>query len=52
MNKVKILLFVVLIPLGATLFVYAEYDDSPGGQLIGLAVAIIGVVGLIRMRKK
>ena len=34
------------------MFVYGEYDDSPGGQLLGLVVAIVGVVGLIKNKRK
>ena len=43
---------ILAILLGIFLFVYGEYDDSPGGQLIGLLVAVFGVIGLIRSRKK
>lgn len=34
------------------MFVYGEFDDSPGGQLLGLLVAIAGVVGIVKSRKK
>jgi hypothetical protein len=34
------------------MFVYGEFDDSPGGQLIGLIAFIIGVIGLIMNIKK
>lgn len=33
------------------MFVYAGIDDSPGGQMIGLIVAIIGIVGVIKWFK-
>ena len=52
MKIIKILLFVILISFGAFLFVYGEIDDSPGGQLLGLLVAIIGIVGVIKSSKK
>lgn len=52
MNKIKIISFTLAILFGAFLFVYGEYDDSPGGQLLGLAVAIIGIVGMVKIRKK
>jgi hypothetical protein len=45
---VKNILFILLIPLGAFMFVYAGIDDSPGGQLIGLVVAILGIIGFIK----
>lgn len=52
MNKIKIICFILAIPLGAFMFVYGEYDDSPGGQLLGLIIVIIGIVGLIKSRRK
>lgn len=52
MNKIKILGFVLLISFGAFMFVYGGYDDSPGGQLLGLLAVIGGIVGIIRRRKK
>jgi hypothetical protein len=48
----KILLSVLVIALGAFLFVYGGYDDSPGAQLLGVVVAIGGIVGVIKSRKK
>jgi hypothetical protein len=44
----KILLFIVVVLLGAVLFVYGGYDDSPGAQLLGAVIALSGVVGLVR----
>ena len=52
MNKIKLLGFVLAVLFGVFMFIYGEYDDSPGGQLLGLVVAIIGIVGVIRNRKK
>ena len=34
------------------MFVYGEIDDSPGGQLLGLIFAIVGIVGIIKKKKK
>jgi len=51
-KKIKILLFILAIPIGVFMFVYAGVDDSPGGQMIGMIVAIIGIVGLIKRKKK
>jgi LPXTG-motif cell wall-anchored protein len=45
------ILYFVAILFGAFLFVYGEFDDSPGGQLLGLIMVIIGIVGLIRRKK-
>jgi hypothetical protein len=52
MNKRKILYLVIAILFGVFMFVHGEFDDSPGGQLIGLAAVIIGVAGLIKSKKK
>jgi len=48
----RILYFSFAILFGIFMFVYGEYDDSPGGQLLGLVVAIVGVVGLIKNKRK
>lgn len=34
------------------MFIYGGIDDSPGGQMLGLLVAIISIVGLIRGKRK
>jgi len=52
MNKIKISLCVLAILLGVFFVVYGGMDDSPGGQLIGLVIAVIGIVGLLRHKKK
>lgn len=51
MNKRKILFSILEILLGACMFVYGGYDDSPGGQLLGLVAFVFGVVGLVKSRK-
>jgi hypothetical protein len=56
MPKVKyikiILYFVLVIFIGPLMFIYASYDDSPGGQLIGVITVIIGIIGIIKTIKK
>jgi len=52
MNKSRILYFILAILFGVFMFVYGEFDDSPGGQLMGLAAVVIGIVGLIKSKKK
>ena len=52
MKKSRIIYSILAILFGAFMFVYGEIDDSPGGQLLGLLVAIIGIVGVIKSRKK
>ncbi len=53
MNKVlKILFSILAILFGIFIFVYGEYDDSPGGQLLGVIMAVGGIVGIVKSRKK
>lgn len=49
---IKILCFIIAILFGVFMFVYGEIDDSPGGQLMGLLAVIIGIVGIIKRKKK
>jgi hypothetical protein len=48
----NIFCFVLLILLGAFMFVYGEADDSPGGQLIGLIAIVAGAVALFKSIRK
>jgi len=52
MKKSKILYFVLAILFGVFMFVYGGIDDSPGGQMIGLLAIVIGIIGLIKSKKK
>jgi hypothetical protein len=52
MNVSRIIYSIIAVSFGAFLFVYGESDDSPGGQLLGLILAISGIVVIIRSRKK
>ena len=52
MNKRRMLYFVLAILFGIFMFIYGEFDDSPGGQLIGLLAVIIGIVGIVKSKKK
>jgi len=51
-NIIRILCFVLAILLGIFMFVYGEFDDSPGGQMLGLIAVVIGIVGIIKSKKK
>lgn len=51
MEKRKILYAVLMTLVGASLFVYGGIDDSPGGQLIGLVLVVVGVVGVVKNKK-
>lgn len=52
MKMWKLLFSLLAIAFGTFFFVYGEYDDSPGGQLLGLLAVILGIVGVIKNRKK
>ncbi len=52
MRTLKILGSVLAVLLGAFLFVYGGYDDSPGAQGLGLLVVIGGIVGAVKSRRK
>jgi len=43
---------ILAIPLGIFLVVFGGYDDSPGAQGLGLLIAIAGIVGIVRSRRK
>jgi len=51
MNKIKIICLILAILFGAFMFVYGGYDDSPGGQLLGLVAVIIGIISIIKSKK-
>ena len=48
----RILYSMLAIVFGVFIVVYGEIDDSPGGQLFGHLPIIIGIVGLIKSKKK
>lgn len=48
MKPVKMLLLMIVVVLGASLFVYGGYDDSPGAQGLGGLAALAGIGGIIR----
>ena len=52
MNKIKMLYYILAILFGMFLFIYGGIDDSPGGQLMGLIIVIIGIVGVIKRKRK
>jgi hypothetical protein len=52
MQWLKLAGYTFLILFGISLFIYGEYDDSPGGQLLGALVALGGIVGIVRGKKK
>lgn len=52
MNKTRFAFSLFLLVFGIFMFVYGGYDDSPGGQLLGVLAAAFGVYGIIKSRKK
>ena len=54
-NLKKVLYFIghiITIIFGVFVFIYGGYDDSPGAQLLGLIIFIIGFRNLINIIKK
>jgi hypothetical protein len=51
-NVIKLLLSVVVISFGIFIFIYGGYDDSPGGQGLGLLMVIVGIVGIVKSKRK
>ncbi len=51
MHISRITVYILAILFGIFLFVYGGYDDSPGGQLLGLALVITGIAGIIKRTK-
>jgi hypothetical protein len=52
-KTLKIICSSIAIILGALLFVYGGYDDSPGAQGLALVIVIAGIIGIVRsIRKK
>jgi len=59
MNKSRIIYFIlailfgiILVSFGVFMIVYGEIDDSPGGQMLGLLAVVIGIIGMIKSKKK
>ncbi len=52
MKIIRIISFIILILFGVFIFFYGGYDDSPGAQLLGLVLVIIGIFNLVKGKKK
>lgn len=52
MNKLKLIYSILAMLFGVFMFVYGEYDDSPGGQLLGLLMFILGIFVMVKSRRK
>ena len=52
MKKYQIIIYSILaILFGIFMFLYGGYDDSPGAQLLGLVLFIIGIVLIFKLKK-
>ena len=49
MKIIKLTLYVFAISFGIFMFIYGEYDDSPGGQLLGLVLAVTGAWQVVKI---
>lgn len=52
MNTKKLIYSVLALLIGIFLVIYGGYDDSPGGQLLGVVIAIIAIVNIVKNKKK
>jgi drug/metabolite transporter (DMT)-like permease len=52
MNLLKIIFFMFAVFVGAFMFVFGEFDDSPGGQGLGLLSLVFGVISLVKNLNK
>lgn len=52
MKNKKLLYQIPLILFGIFIFIYGGYDDSPGAQLLGVILVVVGIVGLIKKKNK
>lgn len=52
MKTTKTLSLILLVLFGVFMIVYGGIDDSPGGQLLGLLIAIIGIGFIFKLLRK
>lgn len=52
LKKFRLAYSILAVLFGIFMFVYGEFDDSPGGQLLGLLMFIGGIVGIVKSKKK
>lgn len=51
-KKIGVALYILVILLGAVMFVYGGFDDSPGGQLLGVVMIVSGIIGIVKNRQR
>jgi hypothetical protein len=52
MKWIKLSLAILVLSFGVFMVIYGGYDDSPGGQLLGVLIAVGGICGAIRSYKR
>jgi hypothetical protein len=52
MKTIKTTAFIAVILLGVCMFIYGGYDDSPGGQLLGVVGVGIGIWNIYKLHRK
>ena len=52
LSMTKRILSILAILFGIFMFFYGGYDDSPGAQLLGVVLAITGIVLIVKSKKK
>ncbi|PIT88735.1 MAG: hypothetical protein COU29_00595 [Candidatus Magasanikbacteria bacterium CG10_big_fil_rev_8_21_14_0_10_36_32] len=43
---------ILAILLGIFFIIFGEFDDSPGAQLLGVVLVVIGIVSIFKNNKK
>jgi drug/metabolite transporter (DMT)-like permease len=51
-KKVKIIFAVLMVLFGIFMIVFGESDDSPGAQGLGLIAVIVGIVIIVKDKKR
>lgn len=52
MYKGRFLLSILAVLLGIALGIFSEYDDAPGGVLLGFLLIVAGAVGMVKSKRK
>ena len=52
MNVWRLVYSALAIVFGVFLVIYGGMDDSPGAQLLGVVIVILGIVGIVKSKKR
>ncbi len=50
--RIKLIFPIVISAFGGAMLVFSEYDDSPGGQLLGIVLLILSYFLLLKLAIK